>query len=157
MIIPMQALELKIPPPVVALLIAGAMWGISLVAPLFEVPASIRVVAAATIALAGVGFTSAGIISFRRARTTINPLKPETASALVCSGIYGMTRNPMYVGLLFVLFAWAVFLSSAWALLGPLALVLYLNRFQIAPEERVLSAMFGSGYSAYKSRVRRWL
>lgn len=63
----------------------------------------------------------------------------------------------MYLGLLFILIAWAVFLSSAWALIGPLAFVLYMNRFQIAPEERALSAMFGISYSAYKSRVRRWL
>ena len=63
----------------------------------------------------------------------------------------------MYLGLFFVLVAWAVFLSSAWALLGPLAFVLYINRFQIEPEERVLSAMFGLDYAAYKSRVRRWL
>jgi len=157
MIIRMQALELKIPPPAVAVLMAGAMWGISLVAPLLEVPTLIRVAAAATIALAGVGFSLAGIISFRRARTTVNPMKPETTTSLVCSGIYRVTRNPMYVGLLFVLVAWAVFLSSAWALLGPLAFVLYLNQFQIAPEERVLSAMFGTSYSAYKSRVRQWL
>jgi protein-S-isoprenylcysteine O-methyltransferase Ste14 len=153
----MQALELKIPPPAVAALIAGAMWGISLVAPLLEVPAFIRVAAAVTIALAGAGFSLTGVVSFRRARTTVNPMKPETTSSLVCSGIYSVTRNPMYLGLLFVLVAWAVFLSSAWALLGPLAFVLYINRLQIEPEERVLSAMFGTDYSAYKSRVRRWL
>ena len=157
MIIRMQALELKIPPPAVAVLIAGAMWGISLVVPLLEMPTFIRVAAALAIALAGVGFSLAGVISFRRARTTVNPMKPETTSSLVCSGIYRVTRNPMYVGLLFVLVAWAVFLSSVWALLGPLAFVLYINRFQIAPEERVLSTMFGTSYSAYKSRVRRWL
>jgi len=157
MIIRMQALELKIPPPAVAVLMACAMWGIALVAPLLEVPRFIRVAAAATFALAGVGFSLAGIISFRRARTTVNPMKPGTTSSLVCSGIYGVTRNPMYVGLLFVLVAWAVFLSSAWALLGALAFVLYINQFQIAPEERVLSAMFGTSYSAYKSRVRQWL
>lgn len=157
MIVRMHALELKIPPPAVAVLIAGAMWGISLVAPSLEVPAFIRVAAALVIALAGGGFSLAGIISFRRARTTVNPMKPETTSSLVCSGIYRVTRNPMYVGLLFVLVAWAVFLSSPWALLGPLAFVLYINRFQIAPEEKVLSAMFGTNYSAYKSRVRQWL
>jgi protein-S-isoprenylcysteine O-methyltransferase Ste14 len=157
MIVRMQALELKIPPPAVAALMAGAMWGISVVAPLLEVPAFIRVAAAGTIALAGGGFSLAGIISFRRARTTVNPMKPESTSSLVCSGIYGVTRNPMYVGLLFVLVAWAVFLSSAWALLGPLAFLLYINRFQIAPEEGVLSARFGTGYSAYKAKVRRWL
>lgn len=157
MIIRLQALELKIPPPVVAALIAGAMWGISLVVPLLEVPALIRKAVALTFALAGAGFDLAALISFRRARTTINPMKPGTASSLVCSGIYGVARNPMYVGLLLVLVAWAVFLSSAWALLGPLVFVLYMNRFQIAPEERALSAMFGSDYSSYKSRVRRWL
>lgn len=157
MITSMQTLELKIPPPAVALLTAGAMWGISLVAPLLQIPAFIRVAAAATIALAGGGFSLAGVISFRRARTTANPLKPETTSSLVCSGIYSITRNPMYVGLLFVLVAWAVFLSAALALLGPLVFVLYMNRFQIVPEERVLSAMFGTGYAAYKSSVRRWL
>ncbi len=157
MIVRMHALELKIPPPAVAVLIAGAMWGISLVTPLLEMPALIRVAAALAIALAGGGFSLAGIISFWRAKTTVNPMKPETTSSLVCSGIYRVTRNPMYVGLLFVLVAWAVFLSSVWALLGPLVFVFYINRFQIAPEERVLSAMFGTSYSAYRSRVRRWL
>ena len=153
----MQALELKIPPPAVAALMAVAMWGISALAPLVEAPAIVRVVAAVLITLAGGVFSIAGIVSFRVARTTINPMKPEATTSLVCSGIYRLTRNPMYVGLFFVLVAWAVFLSSAWALLVPVAFVLYMNRFQIAPEERVLSAMFGTEYSAYKSTVRRWL
>ena len=157
MIIGMQALELKIPPPAIAVLIAGVMWGISLVAPLLGGPAVIRVGAAVAIALAGAGFSLAGAISFRRAKTTVNPMKPETTSALVCSGIYRVTRNPMYVGFLLILLAWAAFLSTAWAFLGPLAFVFYMNRFQIAPEERVLSAMFGADYAAYKSRFRRWL
>lgn len=153
----MQTLELKIPPPAVALLVAALMWGISLLAPLLEMPAFMRVATAVGITLAGAGISLAGIIAFRRARTTVNPMKPQTTSALVCSGIYQATRNPMYVGLLFVLVAWAVFLSSAWALLGPVAFVLYINRFQIAPEERVLLTMFSADYAAYKSRVRRWL
>jgi len=153
----MKALELKIPPPVVAVLMAGAMWRLSFIPPLLDVPTFIRVAAAATIALAGVGFSLAGIVSFRRAKTTVNPMKPETTSSLVRSGVYRVTRNPMYVGLLFVLVAWAVFLCSVWAALGPAAFVLYINHFQIAPEERVLSAMFGTGYSTYKARVRRWL
>lgn len=153
----MQTLELKIPPPAVALIIASIMWGASLIAPVLEVPALMRVVVAVTIALTGMGVSLAGIIAFRRARTTVNPMKPETTSSLVCSGIYRATRNPMYVGVLFVLVAWAVFLSSAWALFGPVAFVLYINRFQIVPEERVLLAMFGADYSAYKSKVRRWL
>jgi protein-S-isoprenylcysteine O-methyltransferase Ste14 len=153
----MQTLELKIPPPIVALVIAAIMWGISLATPSIEMPALMGVAAAIAIALAGVGTAVSGVIAFRHARTTINPLKPETTSTLVTSGVYRFTRNPMYVGLALVLLAWAVFVSSAWALLGPLVFILYMNRFQIMPEERVLSGMFGTAYSAYQAKVRRWL
>jgi protein-S-isoprenylcysteine O-methyltransferase Ste14 len=113
--------------------------------------------AAATIALVGAAFTIAGIVSFRRAKTTVSPLKPESASSLVSSGVYTITRNPMYVGLLSLLVAWTVFLSSPLALVGPLAFFLYIGRFQIAPEERALSNLFGSEYANYRARVRRWL
>jgi len=142
---------------VVALLAAGAMWGTSRLAPSVELPQSLRMAAAIASALAGVGLSIAGVVSFRFAKTTVNPMKPEKTSALVCSGVYRLTRNPMYLGLALVLVAWAVFLSSAWALLGPLAFVLYMNRFQIAPEERALASMFGVPYAAYRSRVRRWM
>ena len=153
----MRALELKIPPPIVALLIAAAMWGISLAAPAAPLPFTIRVVAAIAIALAGVAFSIAGVAAFRRAKTTLNPLKPGTSSSLVTSGVYRFTRNPMYVGLALGLLGWAVFLSSAWSLLGPLVFLLYVTRFQIVPEERALSGIFGAAYSEYQARVRRWL
>jgi protein-S-isoprenylcysteine O-methyltransferase Ste14 len=153
----MRALELRIPPPVVTLLVAGAMWGISHAAPLLELPALVRAGVAGTFFVAGAIISIAGIVSFRRAKTTVNPMKPETTSSLVCAGIYRISRNPMYLGILFALIAWAVFLSSAWALAGPAAFVLYINRFQIAPEERVMLTLFGGAYSDYKSEVRRWL
>ena len=153
----MTSLEAKIPPPAVAAVVAVAMWGISLVTPLLQMPTAFRLAVATAILVLGVVFSAAGILSFRRAETTLNPMKPEAASSLVSSGIYRLTRNPMYVGLSLVLVAWAVFLSSAWALLGPAAFMLYIGRFQIAPEERALSSLFGSEYAAYKSRVRRWL
>ncbi|HUL94090.1 MAG TPA: isoprenylcysteine carboxylmethyltransferase family protein [Burkholderiales bacterium] len=153
----MHALELKIPPPLVALSVAIAMWSVASFVPLPELPPMIRKSVAIAMALAGGAFDIAGALSFRRARTTINPMKPYSTTALVSSGVYRITRNPMYVGLLFVLVSWAVFLSSAWALLGPLAFCLYIGRFQIAPEERVLSELFGNEYLAYKVKVRRWL
>lgn len=153
----MKSLEVRIPPPAVAAVIAAAMWGASRLAPVLEIPSALRLGAAAAILLAGIGFSAGGVLAFRRARTTLNPTKPEQASSLVCSGIYRITRNPMYVGLACVLVAWAVFLSSAWALLGPLAFVLYIDRFQIAPEERALTKLFGSEFADYQARVRRWL
>jgi protein-S-isoprenylcysteine O-methyltransferase Ste14 len=153
----MSSLELKIPPPAVAAVVAVAMWGASRLAPLIQVPSALRLAAAAAIALVGIGFSAAGVLAFRRARTTVNPTTPEKATALVSSGAYRITRNPMYVGLAWVLVAWAVFLSSGWALLGVVAFVLYIGRFQIAPEERALAQLFGSEYAAYRARVRRWL
>lgn len=153
----MNSLELKIPPPLVAATVAAAMWGVSLFTPHLEVPSAARVLLAAAIALIGVASALAGIVSFRRARTTVNPTRPESASSLVSSGVYAITRNPMYLGLLFVLAGWAVFLSSPWALAGPLAFFLYIGRFQITPEERVLSRLFGAEYANYRARVRRWL
>jgi protein-S-isoprenylcysteine O-methyltransferase Ste14 len=153
----MHLLELLVPPPIVALIIAGAMWGVSSIPPVLELPPSVRIASALTIAFVGLCFDIAGLLSFLRARTTINPLRPTATSSLVSTGVYRMTRNPMYLGLLLFLIAWAVFLASVWALLGPLCFVLYMNRFQIGPEEKALASMFGSSYSEYKSRVRRWL
>jgi len=153
----MKSLELKIPPPAVALLFAAPMWALSRVTPLLQVPSGIRQLLALAIALMGVGFSVAGVISIRRAKTTLNPTKPQMTTELVRSGIYRVTRNPMYFGLLLILVAFAIFLSSAWALIGPAAYFLYIGRFQIAPEERALAALFGAEYAAYLSRVRRWL
>ncbi len=150
-------LEAKIPPPAVAVAVGIAMWGISLLAPQVAMPAGIRWAACLTIVILALVFSAGGILSFRRAHTTVNPTTPEAASSLVVSGIYRVTRNPMYVGLSLVLIAWAVFLSSAWALLGPVAFVLYITRIQIAPEERALSKLFGTEYASYTARVRRWL
>ena len=153
----MLSLELKVPPPVVALLIGGLMWAISLVGYALSVTAPVRVALTVVAAVIGGIFSLAGVLAFRRARTTVNPMKPETASALVTDGIYRCTRNPMYVGLLFFLVAGAIYLLTPLALLGPLLFMLYITRFQILPEEKVLVAMFGSSFADYQTKVRRWL
>ena len=153
----MKALELKIPPPIVALLVGVAMWEIASVSPLLDIPLFIRKVIAGVLLLVGGTIAFPGFVALIRARTTFNSMKPKATSSLVTSGIYRFTRNPMYVSVLFILITWAVFLSSACALIGPVAFVLYINRFQIKPEERALAAMFGEAYAEYKGRVRRWL
>lgn len=153
----MSALELKIPPPVVALVAALAMWVAARMSGDAWAPEVVR--PALAIALAGVGaaFDLSGLLAFRRAKTTVNPMRPQSTSAMVSSGIYGLTRNPMYLGLAFALGAWAVYLWSGWALLGPAAFAAYVTRFQIVPEERALAELFGADYTAYRARVRRWL
>ena len=122
-----------------------------------SVPPVWRVGAALVVAAIGAAFDVAGILAFRRAKTTVNPMKPEKSAALVCTGVYRITRNPMYVGMVFILLAWAVYLASPWALFGPLVFAVYITRFQIKPEERVLAARFGAEFASYLARVRRWL
>jgi protein-S-isoprenylcysteine O-methyltransferase Ste14 len=153
----MGFLELRVPPPVVALFMAGLGWLASWAAPTLGFILPHRSVIALTSFVAGVCVALLGVASFRRARTTVNPLKPEKASALVMSGIYRYTRNPMYLGLLLALIGWAVFLANPLAFLFLPAFILYMNRFQIAPEERMLASMFGQEFTAYLSKVRRWL
>jgi protein-S-isoprenylcysteine O-methyltransferase Ste14 len=153
----MSALELKVPPPLVALLIGVAMWALSRLTHSRTVSVFPITMTAVVIALVGGGITLSGAITFRRAKTTVDPFKPESASSLVTFGVYRMTRNPMYVGLLMVLIGWAIFLVNVWSALGPLVFVAYITRFQIQPEERALASLFGEAYASYKSRVRRWL
>jgi len=153
----MSWLELKVPPPVVALLFGFLIWlASSLVAPL-EVPFGPRVAVALVLASLGLVLGISGMVSVWRAKTTMNPTKPAATSPLVTTGPFRLTRNPMYLSLLLYLLAWAVYLSSLPALLLLPVFVLYINQFQIKPEERVLSSLFGPEYAAYQGRVRRWL
>lgn len=153
----MRSLALRIPPPVVALAAALLMWAVASMFPSSRLANPIRVHVARALALAGVLVVAAGIVEFRRARTTVNPLNPGAASALVVSRIYRFSRNPMYLGFAIVLLAWAVCLSHPLSLLGVAAFVAYMNRFQIVPEERALRALFGQKFDAYGTRVRRWI
>jgi protein-S-isoprenylcysteine O-methyltransferase Ste14 len=153
----MQFLELRIPPPVVGLLIAAGMWSVRHLPPILPIPRIVQLLAAAVLCAAGIAVAVGGVVAFRRARTTVNPLKPETSAALVSTGVYAFTRNPMYLGMMLVLLAWAAYLLSVWCLTGPLLFALYITRFQIIPEERVLAGLFGTSFVEYQKRVRRWL
>ena len=153
----MATLALKIPPPVITLLCAGLMYALAEatlpygLGPVWTRPTAI------TLAVIGIGFDLAGVMAFRRHRTTINPLHPEKTSSLVTGGVYRISRNPMYVGMALLLLAWAVYLESPAALLGIGAFIAYITHFQIIPEESRLSQHFGADFDTYRQRVRRWL
>ena len=153
----MKTLETLIPPPVVALVFAMLMWWLASYEPIIDVGRSLKLGIALVFLLLGVIFSFSGVLTFRKAKTTVNPHKPHQTSTLVNTGIYQVTRNPMYVGLAFVLCGWAIYLNSPVSLLGVIGYVLYIHGFQILPEERALIKLFGQEYEAYKSRVRRWL
>lgn len=151
-----HCLELKIPPLVVLAVVAALMWLGAWIAPAagFQMPA--RVAIALGLAVVGVGIAVAGVVSFWHAKTTVNPLRPAGASVLVISGVYRLTRNPMYLGAMIVLVGWAVFLANAVGFGFVPLFVLYMSLFQIVPEERALILLFGAEFAAYRARVRRW-
>ena len=150
-------LELKIPPVLVALLSAGMTWLVARFTPALPLPLEIRTALCITFLLAGAIVGLAGVRSFRKARTTVNPLNPASASSLVVNGIFQYTRNPMYLALLFLLIALCACFENAYSLAVPAAFVWYMNRFQIGPEERAMERLFGSEFLDYKARVRRWI
>jgi protein-S-isoprenylcysteine O-methyltransferase Ste14 len=153
----MKTLELKIPPLALALAFALVMWLASTRIPelTFVVPG--QQVVAMLLAGLGAGMVLLAAVKFRRAGTTMNPTRPQAARTVVAAGIYRLSRNPMYVGVLFILAGWAVFLSHALPFLFLPGFVIYMNRFQIVPEERMLAAKFGYDYERYRRTVRRWL
>lgn len=153
----MKRLELLIPPPLVMLLTGVIMWLLSEVFPALDLAWMRSSAAAAAIALLGLVISLAGVAAFRHAGTTLDPKRPAEASALVSSGIYRYSRNPMYLGVLLMLAGWAIHLGNLLAILCALVFIAYITRFQIIPEERLLQDKFGTGFLTYKSKVRMWL
>ncbi len=150
-------LDNRIPPPLVVVLIAMAMVLIAWLTPTLRVPLLGRFVFGGAIIVLGLGVVVQGARTFWRHQTTINPVGIDQASRLVTTGVFQYSRNPMYIGFTCVLVGWATCLAAPWTLIGPLAFVLFTNRFQIVPEERMMLAKFGQEYEDYRTRVRRWV
>jgi protein-S-isoprenylcysteine O-methyltransferase Ste14 len=153
----MRSLELRIPPVAVVIVLGGAMCGGAFFLPSLTTDYPGRWIVAILIAVVGMAIAFAGVAEFRRAQTTVDPMNPEKSSAVVTSGVYRFTRNPMYLGFLIVLVGWTAFLANLAAVIGPILFVAYMHRFQILPEERILRAHFGAPYEDYLKNVRRWI
>ena len=154
---PWAWLELKIPPVILVLLFRLAMRSIAHLLPALTFTLPGRTILSAACLAIGCAIAIAGVLAFRKADTTVNPTTPEYTSSMVMTGIYAYTRNPMYLGMLLVLLAFAVWLAHTLAFLFLPLFVLYMNRFQIQPEERFLSSYFVLAYPEYQAKVRRWL
>lgn len=157
MIASTKAFELRIPPVALSLIFAVVMWASSTIFSVasFSLPGTS--ILAFAIAVVGGGIAVAGVYAFRQHSTTVNPMKPETTASVVTVGIYRITRNPMYLGLVFALVGWAIHLANFAALFLVPAFVAYMTRFQIKPEERALLAKFGPSFADYMAGVRRWI
>lgn len=153
----MSRLELRIPPDVVWVVVAALMWLASRLTPGVLIPSGLRLGGAAVLAVAGIVLMVSARSALADANTTWHPMTPAESTNLVTTGVFGISRNPIYLGMLLVMLGFAVVLSSPVALLASALFVLYLDRFQIAPEERVLFAKLGQEYAEYQRRVRRWV
>ncbi len=153
----MNFLELKVPPVAQAIITAVLMVITAKYLPQVAINPVLQWVSIALLLLLGAYFGIAGIVEFRKRQTTVDPRYPGNASELVDTGIYRLSRNPMYVGIALLLVAIVLYFRSPVLLLGVIAFIAYMTRFQILPEEAYLSKAFGAKYDDYKSRVRRWL
>jgi protein-S-isoprenylcysteine O-methyltransferase Ste14 len=152
-----RGLQNRVPPPLVFLVVALAMGAVAAALPSSGLHGPFTwALTVALLLLAGLSGPPA-IRRFYRAGTTIDPVAIDRASVLVTDGVYRYSRNPMYVAMAALLGALAAFSAQPWLVLGPVAFVLYITRFQILPEERAMNLRFGAEYEAYRERVRRWL
>ena len=153
----MKGLALKVPPALLMLIFGGLMWLLDRLVPALRLTINGHELLTALFTVLAVVCVLSGVISFRLAQTTVDPVHPERASSVVTTGIYRWTRNPMYLGFWLLLLAYAVKLSQPLALLLLPVFIGYMNRFQIIPEEHALERLFGDDYRSYCQRVRRWI
>ena len=151
----MKWLELKIPPLLVALIFGFLIW---VMPNPYEISNSIVVyVCSGILFFIGSLVSILGVWEFKKQKTTVNPMSPQESNSLVIRGIYKFTKNPMYLGFLLWLLSLGVFVRNPFSLILSVGFVLYMNYFQIIPEERILADSFGEDYLKYKSSVRRWI
>lgn len=153
----MQFLELRVPPVLVVFILAVTMGLVTWLLPILEFSLPGKWWFAVGFCLLGGWIILLAAQRIIKARTTLDPRRPEKSRRLVIQGPYRYSRNPIYVGLLFVLFAFAIYLSNVIAFVLLPIYMLYMNRFQIQPEEGFMRQKFGDEYIVYVARVRRWL
>ena len=123
----------------------------------YDVVLPAYVVLSVVIFLFGLLVIAAGGYTFRKVKTTVNPMTPDQATRLVTTGVYNYSRNPMYIGFLAWLIACVIYIGNTINLLLLPFYILLVNKLYILPEEKALEKLFKEEYRAYKKRVRRWL
>jgi protein-S-isoprenylcysteine O-methyltransferase Ste14 len=148
------ARALSVPPVHLALALVLIVAS-RIVLPVWGVGQPVFLVAGVVLLLAGAALGIGARLAFRACNTTPDPAK--TPSALVCSGVFRITRNPMYLGMALIAVAAALLLGQPLGLVFAAGLVWIWDRSFIVAEERVLEDVFGGEYTQYKSSVRRWI
>jgi len=148
-------METKIPPPIVTLVFGLSIYFTRGIFPMVELPYSSYF--GILLLLLGLFILISAVRLFIKGKTTVNPLSPEQATKLVTDGIFNYSRNPMYLGMAFVLASIAVFLNPFGGIVFTPIFCAYITKFQIIPEERAMRDLFSSDYDKYIKSTRRWL
>ena len=145
----------KIPPPIVTATFGLIIYFSKSSSPVYSFENSNMI--SVIFLLFGLGIFSAAVQSFKKHKTTINPLSPDKASSLVNSGIFSYSRNPMYLGMLLILLAVSFKFNILGGLFISFLFKIYITRFQIIPEEKAMAKLFGEEFITYKNQTRRWI
>ena len=150
-------MELKVPPPIYLALFVLLIWFFEGMTSFLTWENMLFSGLGILLMTAGLLFDGWSFMGFVKSKTTVNPLKPESANKLVTDRLYRFTRNPMYLGMALILAGWALYLGSLISLVFLPIFIKVLTKFQILPEERALESLFGDEFLRYKSQVGRWL
>ena len=153
----MASLELKIIPPLQVIILGFVSWWLHRHSDFGHVHFGFEYVLSRGLLLLALAIAAGSIYQFWRHNTTVNPTRLSETRSLIKSGLFSLSRNPIYVADAVVLVAWSVYLGFWPALVSVPIFMAYVTRFQIVPEERVLIQKFGDEYSEYCRRVRRWI
>ena len=148
-------MKTKIPPPLVTLIFGSLIFLTKNIFP--EIKVTNNIALGSLFILFGILIASLSIGLFRKYRTTITPINPKSATKLITSGIYKFSRNPMYFSLLLLLIGISIMTNPIGGFIFIPLFILYLNLFQILPEEKAMTDLFKDEFLEYKDSIRRWI
>ena len=157
MVILLKSISMKtrIPPPLVTLIFGFIIFLTKNIFPKIKI--SNNIAFGSLFILIGILIASSSIILFKRYRTAITPINPKSATKLITGGIYKFSRNPMYFSLLLLLIGISIMTNPIGGFIFIPIFILYLNLFQILPEEKAMTDLFKDEFLEYKNSVRRWI
>ena len=147
--------KLKIPPPILVIILITSIYFSSDKLDLISIP--YRTLFSIVILSIGILVIINPVVKFIKSKTTVNPVEFKNVEKLVTSGIYKYSRNPMYLGMIMIIISTTVYYLNFYSLLTPFIFYFWINRFQIKREEVFLEEKFGQEYLSYKTKTRRWI
>ena len=145
----------KIPPPIVTLAFGLMIYFLRNIFP--DINNIIFYILSLFFIILGPFILISAVRSFKAEQTTINPININNASSLVISGVFKYSRNPMYLGMVFILLALSFRFNLVGGILFTSIFIMYITKFQIIPEEAAMKSIFGEDFNKYKNKTRRWI